>query len=233
MPNCVECLSESQHCVNRSDYERIISKINLEQINLGTKNITYVGQMVFEQKVQGMVDFLKAFDEFLNEWDSPEKKKLMLIFIGGGPYKNILLEAHSRSIHTDQILILGYRTDVENFHAISELSALTSYREGFPNAILESMVMGVPCIGSDVGEIREIIGDTGFIIKPGDIPAIKNALFLYFSDPNLQEVLKTKCFKRVKTLYCCNKIGKKYNILYKKICSSSVSRPITQGVPIK
>ena len=77
--------------------------------------------------------------------------------------------------------MVGYRKDVNLFYATATLSGLTSYTEGFPNVLLEAMLFGVPCIGSITGDIPNIIGGTGFLVKAGNIPQIQNALNSFFS----------------------------------------------------
>ena len=79
------------------------------------------------------------------------------------------------------------------------------------------MVAGVPSIATNTGEIKEIIGDTGYIVEPGDILGMKKALHSFFSDPELQIMLGKMCFDKVKT-YNWGKIGKKMAKIYKSVC---------------
>ncbi|MHA1717414.1 MAG: glycosyltransferase, partial [Promethearchaeota archaeon] len=180
--------------------------------------ITYVGHMVFEQKVRGMVDFLEAFNKFLSELeDEEQRKKFKLIIIGDGPFKYLLDRAHEASEYKDQVILTGLRLDVPDFFAVSDLSALVSYVEGFPNVLLESMIAAVPCIASNVGDVQEIIGKAGFVVKSGDIEAMKKALRTYFADPGLREQLKKASFKRVKENYDWRQIAERVRDLYKEL----------------
>ena len=56
---------------------------------------------------------------------------------------------------------LGYRTDMTDLMAASDLFAMPSFREGVPRSLLEAMDLGLPCIGSDTRGIRELIGEDG------------------------------------------------------------------------
>lgn len=55
------------------------------------------------------------------------------------------------------IRFLGYRTDLSEIMACSDLFAMPSFREGVPRVLLEAMDLGLPCIGADTRGIRELL----------------------------------------------------------------------------
>ena len=140
-----------------------------------------------------------------------------MVFLGDGPLKYKLSKAISDTKHRNQILLIGERPDVSNFLAISVLSALTSYQEGFPLALLESMVAGVPSIVTNTGEIKEIIGNAGYIVETGDIFGMKKALHSFFSEPEIQIELGKMCFDKIKS-YDWGKVGKMISKIYRDVC---------------
>jgi glycosyltransferase involved in cell wall biosynthesis len=74
---------------------------------------------------------------------------------------------------TGRVHLLGQRKDMPGFLAGLDLLCVPSlFGEGFPNVLGEAMGCGVPCLATDVGESREIVGPTGRIVPPGDTPAL-------------------------------------------------------------
>ena len=78
-------------------------------------------------------------------------------------YKILVRELNLKS----NAIFLGKRDDIKELLAIADLLALTSYIEGSPNVLLEAMASNVPCLGTDVGEVKYIIGNTGYIEDSG------------------------------------------------------------------
>ena len=65
-----------------------------------------------------------------------------------------------------RIIELGFQKDIRPYLAIADLFTFPSYREGFPNVMLQANAMGVPCIVSDINGCNEIIeeGENGLIV---------------------------------------------------------------------
>jgi glycosyltransferase involved in cell wall biosynthesis len=92
------------------------------------------------------------------------------------------LKSHPR-IH-----VTGYTDKPQNFLSISDIFCLPSFREGFPNVILEAALMGIPSIGSDVVGVKDTIlpGKTGILVPPKDARALAENLNLLVEDGDLR-----------------------------------------------
>jgi glycosyltransferase involved in cell wall biosynthesis len=76
-----------------------------------------------------------------------------------------------------QVSLLGPRDDMARVVAGWDAAALSSrYGEGFPNVLGEAMSAGVPCIATDVGDARALVGDTGIVVPAEDPPALCDAM---------------------------------------------------------
>ena len=72
--------------------------------------------------------------------------------------------------------LLGPRDDIPRLTAALDVATLSSsYGEAFPNAVGEAMACGVPCVVTDVGDSKEIVGETGKVIPVKDPEALAEA----------------------------------------------------------
>jgi glycosyltransferase involved in cell wall biosynthesis len=74
-----------------------------------------------------------------------------------------------------------------------DVFVLSSHGEAFPNALIEAMACDLPCIASDVGDCRDILGGKGIIFTPGNVEELVTAIEKCLSNPlkgTRQRVLK-------------------------------------------
>lgn len=77
-----------------------------------------------------------------------------------------------------RLIMTGRRADVRAILWALDVFALPSLQEGMPNALLEALACGLPCVGSDIPGIRQLLdnGAHGEIFPPGDAHALAHAL---------------------------------------------------------
>jgi glycosyltransferase involved in cell wall biosynthesis len=86
---------------------------------------------------------------------------------------------------------LGIRRDMPDLYAAADLSLSTSvFGEGFPNAVAEPMACGIPVVATDVGDSRLIIGDTGFVVSPRDVPGMASAIGSLLAEPETKRAAR-------------------------------------------
>lgn len=76
------------------------------------------------------------------------------------------------------IKAVGQQNDVRPWFAAADVAVLASYREGFPNVVIEAGAIGLPQIVTDINGAREIIieGENGIVIPPKSVDALYNAM---------------------------------------------------------
>ena len=123
------------------------------------------------------LDVIAAFDELrrLDPTGHPQRK---LVFVGNGPVWPAVEKLIRKKQLGDQVLLLGWRTDVASLMKAATVLVLASRWEGLPNVILESQAAGLPVVASAVDGCLEVIddGQTGRLFPPGDTPRLAHIL---------------------------------------------------------
>jgi glycosyltransferase involved in cell wall biosynthesis len=90
------------------------------------------------------------------------------------------------------IIAVGHQNDVRLYFAIANVLVFPSYREGFPNVVLQAGAMGLPSIVTNINGCNEIIEaeKNGLIIPVKDEPAIFNAMTNMLTNPILLSGMK-------------------------------------------
>lgn len=146
-----------------SDLISLQEKNALKQ-HLGLTNkdfvFVFIGRLVTDK---GINELIKAFVEINKQ--HPHTKLLLV-----GDYETVLDPISTYSMETikthKNIVPVGWQDDVRPYFAISHALVFPSYREGFPNVVLQAGAMKLPCIVSNINGCNEIISDNvnGFII---------------------------------------------------------------------
>lgn len=142
---------------------------------------TFVGRI---GKDKGIDELCEAFRLLAKEYDH------IRLFIVGPNEDNVdPISERSRMIidQNPRIEAVGMQrgTDLLAYYAASDCFVLPSYREGFPNTVLEAGAMSLPSIVTDINGSREIIveGENGLIIPPKDTEALYHAMKRMINEP--------------------------------------------------
>ena len=157
----------------------------------------FVGRLVRDK---GINELIAAF---LKLQSNSKKVKLLLV----GPFENDLDPLNSETIkaiqETDSVIAVGFQPDVRFYFAISDVLVFPSYREGFPNVVLQAGAMGLPSIVTNINGSNEIIieGQNGTIIPVKDEESIFNAMIKVSTDKDYYSVLKKNARKMITSRY--------------------------------
>lgn len=86
--------------------------------------------------------------------------------------------------YKDRFILLGERPDVPDCLDALDVFVQSSCTEGFPNVVGEAMAMGVPCVVTNVGDARMLVGETGRVVPPRDPASLAAAVDALLSLPD-------------------------------------------------
>lgn len=161
------------------DMEKFSRRTEVEEKAKGIKKegiftFIFVGRIVGDK---GINELVSAFAELHKKYE-----KTRLLLIGN-------LEQHLDPLKTETLNVIDKHTSIEllgpkygdelfAYYAASDCFVFPSYREGFPNTVMEAGAMGLPSIVTDINGSREIIidGKNGVIIPSKDVEALYHAM---------------------------------------------------------
>lgn len=138
----------------------------------GAFTFVFIGRMV---KDKGINELIESFNRITNE---RENVRLLLLGKFEDELDPILPTTRDIINNNKFIDFVGYQNDVRPYLVASDVLILPSYREGFPNVILQAGAMGIPCIVTDINGCNEAIinGENGIIIPKQDSNALYEAM---------------------------------------------------------
>ncbi|WP_310483290.1 glycosyltransferase family 4 protein [Chamaesiphon sp. VAR_48_metabat_403] len=136
----------------------------------------------------GRLDPRKGFDLLLRAFHQihPQYPDWQLTILGEGSIRSELEELRSQLQLTDCVHLPGAVTNVRDYLAQADLFVMSSRVEGFPMALCEAMVCGLPVLSTDcLSGPRDIIEDgvNGVLVAPEDVDALAAGLTALMSDP--------------------------------------------------
>lgn len=146
----------------------------------------YVGRLV---KDKGIHELIAAFERLV-----PIFPQIKLLLVGNTEPELDPLNAHTmKTIYEHpSIICTGFQYDVRPYFALAHCLVFPSYREGFPNVVMQAGAMELPAIVSDINGCNEIIQHNvnGLIIPVKEESAIFESMKQVVSSPVLLEKMK-------------------------------------------
>lgn len=123
--------------------------------------------------------------------DGAARDAVFLIAGEGSGRAELEAKAQALGLADGTVRFLGFRTDVPDLLADTDLLVLPSFEEGFPNALLEGMALGLPVVSTPVDGIPELVVDgvTGMLTPPGDAAALAAAIGALLGDAGRRRAL--------------------------------------------
>ncbi len=194
------------------------SKIELQnlkqQLHIREEDFVYifVGRLVADK---GINELIEAFKTLNSNGDS----KLLLV----GNYESELDPLEAKTLEeiasNPSIVSVGFQRDVRPYFAISDALVFPSYREGFPNVVIQAGALELPSIVTDINGCNEIIvhKKNGLIIPPKDIKSLIAAMRDIKKDRNQYNLMKLNARNMIESRYQQSVVWEALLIEYKKL----------------
>ncbi|NRD23519.1 glycosyltransferase family 4 protein [Winogradskyella litoriviva] len=208
--NGIDVEHYSQDKVSIEEANKLRQQLDIQQQDTV---FIFIGRVV---KDKGINELVSAFSE-ISKLNSTAK----LVIVGPSEKELDPIDSKTEDLieKNKNIHSVGLIKDIRPYVAISNVLTFPSYREGFPNVVLQANSMGLPCIVSDINGCNEIITDgfNGIIIPPKDSKALENAMRQLLENPNLREDLAKNTRQNILDNYRREYIWEELLKLYKTL----------------
>jgi glycosyltransferase involved in cell wall biosynthesis/SAM-dependent methyltransferase len=212
------------HLVYRAmESQKLKSKLGLDSFTIG-----YIGRLV---KEKGIIDLIKAVSSINNNF--------ILLLVGSGKLRYKIKKEGRRLGISEQIRFIDNipSSQIPNYLNCMDCLVLPSlttekWKEQFGRVLIEAMSCEVPVIGSDSGEIQNVIGDCGLIFKEGDVDDLSSNLEMLINNIDLRIDLAKKGRQRVLNNFTQEIVAKEtYKVYQKMMCLEKVHYSIQAQTP--
>ena len=169
------------------------------RLELNSKRIVGVGRL---NKQKNFALLIRSFANL-----GVEFSEYKLEIYGEGPERRPLQTLIESLQISDRVTLCGAKNNVQELISDAELFVMSSDYEGFPNALLEAMAIGLPVISTDfpTGTASELIGkDNGIIVPMRDEKTMIEAMKTLLYDKNLRHMMGFNNREKCKQYYTEN-----------------------------
>lgn len=145
---------------------------------------SFIGRFVREK---GVFELLDAFEVLQRE--KPHVKLLMIGDVLQSERDQETRLLMEQKLKSPGVIAVGYRKDIPDLLAVSDVYVLPSYREGLPRSIIEAMAMAKPVIATNIRGCREEVfdGQNGLLVAKGDTDDLLRGMRALADDHKLRE----------------------------------------------
>lgn len=179
-----------------------------------------VGRLVPQK---GLEYFLCAAREVLADFPN------VIFRVFGGGLDREKLEQRARALGIqEKVVFAGHCADMPGAYASMDVFVLASVDEGMPMAVLEALASRRAVVATSVGAVPRIVlpGETGLLVPPKDVPALKNAILKLLNDPALRTRLGNAGEALIQRNHSRDRMARNYLQLYEQL-----AHPLAAHVP--
>jgi glycosyltransferase involved in cell wall biosynthesis len=173
--------------------------------------------------------YQKGGDVLLQAWREVREQLpgARLVLVGPGPLLPQLERMASALGIAESVDFAGAREDVVAYWRRATLAVLPSRWEGMPNALLEAMACGLPCVATRVSGSEDVIRDgvNGVLVEPEDCHGLATALVALLRDPARARAYGRAARATITESYALDRILDQYVELCRKVVGAAAGLP--------
>jgi glycosyltransferase involved in cell wall biosynthesis len=180
----------------------------------------------------GRLEAEKGFDVLIRSIHKLTTQGLAvrLVIVGEGSERTKLTALAAELGIADRVHLAGWQSDVRNYFEAMDLFALSSFREGLPNVLLEAMALEVPAVATRIAGIPKLIADqvNGRLVEPNDLDGLSSALSDVLRNPELRESYRQAARQTILTRFSfvarMERMKRVYDEMLKRASHESATR---------
>ena len=170
-----------------------------------------VGMVARLEEVKDHETFLLGAKKLLDK-----RQDVRFYIVGDGSLRKQLEQKAAALGIREHVTFTGFLQDVEKIEAALDIAVITSRAEALCLSILESMIAGIPAVGTDSGGVAEVIrhGENGFLIPVGDSDALAERLDELLADDAKRSAFGAQAKKDAEATFLAEQMTRKIEKLY-------------------
>jgi glycosyltransferase involved in cell wall biosynthesis len=181
-------------------------------LNINEKNKIIIHIAEFNENKR-QIDIINAAI-MLKKW----KEDVTFLLVGDGVLKDdIECQVNKENLH-DYVKVVGFRTDISQLLAISDVGLNVSLREGLPRSVMEMMAMKLPIIATNIRGNRELVDDchNGYLIEVKNPQELANRCQLLLQDTSTRKLFGKRGRKMIESKYTLSNVLKEMDKIYEE-----------------
>lgn len=169
-----------------------------------------VGTVATLRKEKNIPRLMRAFTEATRQLDA------ILVVVGSGPEHQVLQQMVQDEHLTEKVILLGHKDDPAEIVKCFDVFAISSDTEQMPISVLEAMAAGCPVVGTNVGDIQEMVAPSNqaFLCPTTDEAAFVSNLQHLLTEPDLRATIGQQNHVRCQELFDKSVMYRNYESLY-------------------
>ncbi len=206
---------------NQAEQNTQADKLSAFKNNLGIKSeekvVLFVGGLDPAHYFKGVPVLIEAMQKF-------KHKPIKLIIVGGGSLR-VDYQRQSRGLGiAEQVIFVGRvdSSDLPYYYSLADVVVLpsTTRAEAFGLVLVEAKTFGKPVIGSDLPGVRDVVGEGGLTVKPGNSKDLAEKIKLILTDQVLADKFSQTALEEAREKYNWDKHVKRLEQIYQAVVNN-------------